>query len=134
MKVSEQFSAVFQRRMPKKCTDPGMVTILCVICDIKIDKAMLDLGASINVLPYSLYKSLGLGPLHETRIVVQLANRSTICPRGVVEDVLVMVDNVIFPADFFVLDMEHDDHAAPILLGRPFIKLLGQRLIVLLKH
>ena len=120
--------------MPEKCKDPGMITIPCVIGETKIQNAMLDLGASINVLPYSLFKSLGFGPLYETGIVVQLADRSTVYPRGVVEDVLVRVDELIFPADFFVLDMEHDEHAAPILLGRPFIKLLGQRLIVLLKH
>src|ERR1044071_3764794 len=83
---------------------------------------MLDLGASINVLPYSLYKLLGLGPLHETEIAIQLVDRFTVFPKGVVEDVQVMVDKLIFPADFFVLDMEHDNQAAPILLGRPFMK------------
>jgi hypothetical protein len=82
---------------------------------------MLDLGASINILPYSLYKSLGLGPLHETGIVVQLTDRSIVYPKGVVEDVLVMVDKLIFPADFFVIDMDNDMHVAPILLGRPFL-------------
>ena len=51
MKVSEQVSAVFHRRMAKKCSDPGMVSIPCVIGETKIDRAMLDLGASINVLP-----------------------------------------------------------------------------------
>ena len=60
---------MFQRRMAKKSSDPGMVSISCVIGETKIDRAMLDLGASINVLPYSLYKLLGLGPLHETGIV-----------------------------------------------------------------
>ena len=63
-------SAVFQRRMPKKCGDPGMFSIPCVIGDTKFDKAMLDLGASINGLPYSLYESLELGPLHETGVVI----------------------------------------------------------------
>ena len=123
MKVSERVSVVFQRcNMHKKCSDPGMVSIPCVIGDTKFDKAMLDIRASINVLPYSLYKPLGLGPLHETGIVIQLADRSTVYPKGVVEDVLVMVDKLIFPADFFVLDMEHDNQAAPILLGTPFMK------------
>jgi hypothetical protein len=122
IKVSEHVSAVFQRRMLKKCGDLGMFSIPCVIGDTKFEQCMLDLGASINVLPYSLYKSLELGPLHETSVVIQLADRSNAYPKGVVKDVLVMVDKLIFPADFFVLDMEHDKHAAPILLGRSFLK------------
>ena len=120
--MSERVSTVFQRRMPKKCADPGMVSIPCVIGETKFERAMLDLGASINVLPYSLYKSLGLGPLHETSIVVQLDDRSSVYPKGLVEGDLVKVYNLIFPVDFFVLDMEHDMHVAPILLGRPFLK------------
>src|SRR6185295_13406542 len=76
----------------------------------------------INVLPYSLYQSLSLGTLHETGIVVQLADGSRVYPKGVVEDVLVKVDKLIFPVDFFVLDMDHDSRALPILLGRSFMK------------
>ena len=87
--MSERVSAVFQKRMPKKCTDLGMVSIPCVIGDTKFERAMMDLGASINVIPYSLYQSLGLGPLHEIEIVVQLADRSNVHPKGVGEDVLV---------------------------------------------
>ncbi|KAK9690655.1 hypothetical protein RND81_09G144000 [Saponaria officinalis] len=117
VKVSEHVSAMFQRKLPPKCGDPGMFTIPCTLGDTRIERAMLDLGASINVLPYSLYKSMKLGALVETGVVIQLADRSKAYPKGVVEDVLVMVDNLIFPADFYVLEMEHDKHAAPILLG-----------------
>ncbi|XP_057247527.1 uncharacterized protein LOC130589912 [Beta vulgaris subsp. vulgaris] len=111
VKVSEHVSAVFQKRMPKKCDDPGMFTIPITLGDTKIDRAMLDLGASINVLPYSLYESLTLGDLLPTNVVIQLADRSTSIPRGVVEDVLVVVDKLTFPADFYVIDMEHDKHS-----------------------
>ena len=129
VQVNEQVSAIFQKKqMPEKCKDPGMITIPCTIGETKIPHAMLDLGASINVLPYSLYESLGLGPLHETRTIVQLADKSTICPRGILEDVLVMVGNLVFPADFYVLDMANDMHEAPILLGRPFIKTARTRI------
>ena len=72
IQVSERVSAVFQRDLPKKCSDPGMFSIPCVIGETKFDKAMLDLGASINVLPYFLYQSLGLGPLHETGLLCSL--------------------------------------------------------------
>ncbi|XP_074298219.1 uncharacterized protein LOC141629046 [Silene latifolia] len=106
VKVSEHVSAIFQRKLPPKCSDPGMFTIPCTIGNIKIQKAMLDLGASINVMPYSLYESMELGLLHATSVVIQLADRSNVYRKGIVEDVLVLVDNLIFPSDFHVLDME----------------------------
>ena len=83
---------------------------------------MIDLGASINVMPYSMYDSLKLGPLSKTGVVIQLADRSIAYPKGLIEDVLVQVNNLVFPADFYVLDMEESAHATPILLGRPFLK------------
>ena len=88
---------------------------------------MLDLGASINVMPYSIYSSLNLGPLEETGVVIQLADRSNIYPRGVVEDVLVQVDELVFPTDFYIINMEDKAsyNPTPILLGRPFLKQLG---------
>ncbi|XP_021732355.1 uncharacterized protein LOC110699171 [Chenopodium quinoa] len=122
VKVSVHVSAVFQKKLPEKCSDPGMFTVPVTIGDTTFRRAMLDLDASINVIPYSLFKSLELGPLHDTGVVIQLADRSNVYPKGVVEDVLVKVDELIFPADFYVLDMEHDRQAVPILLGRPFLK------------
>ena len=84
VKVSEHISAIFQKKLPPKCSDPGMFTIPCIIDDITFQKAMLDLGASINVIPYSLYKSLKLGELHETGVVIQLADRSNTYSKGIV--------------------------------------------------
>ena len=69
---------------------------------------MLDLGASINVMPYSIYDSLNIGPLKETGVVIQLADRSNAYPRGVLEDVLVQVNELVFHADFYVLKMEDE--------------------------
>ncbi|XP_021980023.1 uncharacterized protein LOC110876155 [Helianthus annuus] len=85
---------------------------------------MLDLGASINVLPNSIFKKLNVGPLERTGVVIQLADRSLVYPKGVLEDVLVQVNELVFTADFYVLDMEDDDtpHSSSILLGRPFLK------------
>ncbi|XP_074298867.1 uncharacterized protein LOC141629830 [Silene latifolia] len=130
VKVSEHVSAMFQRKLSTKCSDPGMFTIPCTIGNTKIQKARLDLGASINVMPYSLYESMKLGPLHATSVVIQLADRSNVYPKGIVKDVIVLVDNLIFPADFYVLDMEHDKHAALILLGRPFLKTASTKIDV----
>ncbi|XP_027158006.1 uncharacterized protein LOC113773887 [Coffea eugenioides] len=121
--VGENVSAVLQRKLPPKCGDPGMFTIPCRIGNTVIRRAMLDLGASINVMPKSIYVSLKLGPLKETGIIIQLADRTNAYPDGLVEDVLVKVNDLVFPADFYVLDMD-DDHSpdpSPLLLGRPFM-------------
>ncbi|CAL8992974.1 unnamed protein product, partial [Prunus brigantina] len=102
----------------------GSFTIPCVIGNTKFEHAMLDLGASINVMPYSIYASMNLGELKKDGVVIQLADRSNAYPKGVLEDVLVRVNHLIFPADFYVLEMEDSAHSTPlpILLGRPFMK------------
>ena len=86
---------------------------------------MLDLGASINVMPYSIFSFLNLGPLDETGVVIKFADRSNIYLRGVVEHVLVQVDELVFPADFYIIDMEDETshNPTPILLGRPSLKI-----------
>ncbi|KAM2622716.1 hypothetical protein TB2_027309 [Malus domestica] len=124
VQVSENVSAVLQRKIPPKCKDPGSFTIPCVIGNTKFEHAMLDLGASINVMPYSIYASMNLGELKNDGVIIQLADRSNAYPKGVLEDVLVQVDNLIFPADFYVLEMEDSPNVTPlpILLGRPFMK------------
>ncbi|CAN6567556.1 unnamed protein product [Malus baccata var. baccata] len=122
--VSENVSAVLQRKLPPKLKDPGSFSINITIGDKKVEKAMLDLGASINLMPYSVYLELGLGELKATTISLQLADRSVKYPRGIVEDILVQIDKLILPADFVVLDMEEapiHDRELPILLGRPFM-------------
>ncbi|KAL5540823.1 hypothetical protein UlMin_043793 [Ulmus minor] len=85
---------------------------------------MLDLGDSINVMPSSIFSSLNLRPLKETDVIIQLADRSNTYPKGVLEDVLVQVNEMVFPTDFYVIDMCEDANAkaAPLLLGRPFMK------------
>ncbi|CAN6580922.1 unnamed protein product [Malus baccata var. baccata] len=122
--VSENVSALLQRKLPPKCKDPGSFNIPCVIGSTRFDHAMLDLGASINVMPYSVYASMNLGKLKNDGVIIQLADRSNAYPKGVLEDVLVQVDHLIFPADFYVLDMENSTHSppSPLLLGRPFMK------------
>ena len=91
--------------IPQKCKDPGTFAIPCTIGDSKFDNCMLDLGAGINVMPTSVYNNLDLGPLQHTSLIIQLANKSNARPIGVVEDVLVQVNDLIFPADFYILDM-----------------------------
>ena len=83
-----------------------------------------DLGASINLMPLSIFESLKNGMLLPTSLTLQLADRSTTRPKGIVEDVLVKVDKFLFPVDFVVLDMEEDEKV-PIILGRPFLATAG---------
>ena len=117
-------SAVLQRKLPQKCKDLGTFTIPCIIGRTCFEKAMLDLGASINGMPYSIYSSLNLGTLEETTVVIQLADGSNIYPKGVVEDVWVQVDELVFLADLCIIDIEDEasHNPTPILLGRPFLK------------
>ena len=89
-----------------------------------MEKALLDLGASVNPLPYSVYKQLGLGELKPTTITLSLADRSIKIPKGTVEDVLIQVDKFYYPVDFVVLDTEPvvvGANYVPIILGRPFL-------------
>ncbi|XP_073133498.1 uncharacterized protein [Henckelia pumila] len=83
-----------ERKIPAKCKNSGMFSIPCTTGNVQLEKAILDLGASINLMSYPIYASLKLIPLKETVIVIQMANRSTIYPKGVIEDVLVKVDNL----------------------------------------
>lgn len=120
VKLTEKCSAILQKKLPQKRKDPGSFTIPCTIGGSSFDKALCDLGASINLMPLSIFKKLGLGEVKPTTVTLQLADRSLTYPRGIVEDVLVKVDKFIFPADFVVLDME-EDQEIPLILGRPFL-------------
>ena len=85
----EQVSSIIQCKSPVKYKDPGCPTISVMIGETCVEKALLDLGASMNLLPYSVYKQLGLGELKPTSITLSLADRSVEIPRGMIEDVLV---------------------------------------------
>ncbi|KAL9360500.1 hypothetical protein Peur_048623 [Populus x canadensis] len=122
--LTEHASAIIQFKTPPKYKDPGCPTISCIIGNHKIDQALLDLGASVNLIPYTVYEQLGLGEIKPTRITLQLADRSIKIPRGIVEDVLVQVDKFYFPVDFVVLDtapIQGSNAPIPVILGRPFL-------------
>ena len=73
--LTEQVSSIIQCKSPMKYKDPGCPTILVMIGETCVEKALLDLGASVNLLPYSIYKQLGLGELKPTLIILSLADR-----------------------------------------------------------
>ncbi|RDY07629.1 hypothetical protein CR513_08224, partial [Mucuna pruriens] len=92
---NEDFTAGAQA-LPKKCRDPGIFSVPCTIDDYTFADAMLNLGASINVMPTSIYKSLNFDDLEPTGMTIYVVQ-----PLGILEDVLVRVDKLIFPADFY---------------------------------
>ena len=120
MNLTEECSAIFQRKFPQKPKDLGNFTIPCKIGNSTFERALCDLGASINLMPLSIFRRLSLGEARPTTVTLQLVDKSLKHPQGVIEDVLVKVDKFIFPADFIVLDME-EDKEIPIIIGRPFL-------------
>ena len=95
-----------------------------VIRTTHIEHASLDLGTSVNLLPFSMYQQLGLRELKSTNVTLQLADRSTRVPRGMVENVLVRVDKFYFPVDFIILDTNpvvNRSTQIPVIPGRPFL-------------
>ncbi|CAN6440702.1 unnamed protein product [Victoria cruziana] len=121
--LSAGTSSLLQRRLPPKLEDPGAPIIPCMLGDIHVERALLDLGASVNVLPGCFYDACQLEGLKPINMTIQMADRSVKRPRGVLEDVLIQIEDLIFPVDFIILDMEGVDveHQTPIILGRPFL-------------
>ena len=122
--LTEQFSVIIQCKTPVKYKDPGCPTISLNIGGTYVEKALLDLGASVNLQPYSVYKQLGLGELKPTSITLSLVDRSIKIPKGNVEDVLIQVDKFYYPIDFVVHDTEPvavGTNYVPIILGKPFL-------------
>ena len=120
MNLIKECSAILQRKLPHKLKDSGSFTIPCKIGNSIFERALCDLGASINLMPLSIFRRLGLREARPTTVTLQLADKSLKHPRGVIKYVLVKVDKFIFLTDFIVLDME-EDKEIPIILGIPFL-------------
>ncbi|GKB16325.1 DNA-directed DNA polymerase [Tanacetum coccineum] len=118
--MNERCSAILLNKLPSKEKDPGSFTIPCGIGQLHIDNALADLGASIRLMPYTMYKKLGLGEPKATRMSLELADRSIQYPRGIIENILIKVDKFVLLIDFVILDMPEDSRV-PIILGRPFL-------------
>ncbi|XP_070043236.1 uncharacterized protein [Nicotiana tomentosiformis] len=106
--------------MAPKLEDLGVFTIPCTIGSVEFAKALCDLGASINLMSYSVFKTIGIGKPRPTSMRFQMADRTMKRPLGVIENVLVQVDEFILPVGFVILDCEVD-YEVPIILGRPFL-------------
>jgi hypothetical protein len=124
--MNKVVSAVVEKNLPLKQKDPSAFIIPCVIGNASFKRALCDLGASISVMPKHVYDSLSLEPLIKTSIVIQLANSSFVYPLSVIENVLVKIDSLVIPRDFYIFDMERDScdssNNTPILFERLFLK------------
>ncbi|GKA78936.1 reverse transcriptase domain-containing protein [Tanacetum coccineum] len=119
--LNENCSAMLLKKLPEKLGDPDKFLIPCDFSELDECLALADLGASINLMPLSIWKHLSLPELTSTRMILELANRSTVTPAGVVEDVFVKLGKFYFPADFVVVDYEVNPRV-PLILRRPFLR------------
>ncbi|GJU88838.1 reverse transcriptase domain-containing protein [Tanacetum coccineum] len=130
--VNENCSAVILKKLPEKLRDPGKLLIPCDFPEIVECLALVYLGAIINLMPFSIWKKLSLPALTPTRMILELADRSTTSPSGIAEDVFVKVGKFHFPADFVVVDYVVDPRV-PLILGRPFLRMTRALIDVLRK-
>ncbi|GJU75115.1 reverse transcriptase domain-containing protein, partial [Tanacetum coccineum] len=119
--VNAECSAIINNKVPEKLKDLRKFLIPCALQELNKTSALADSGASINLLPHSIYKKLELEALTPTRMTLELANRSISHPMGIAEDVVVKVDGFTFLTDFVVVNFEPDPRV-PIILGRPFLR------------
>ncbi|XP_071740371.1 uncharacterized protein [Rutidosis leptorrhynchoides] len=104
--------------------DPGPFLIPCNVNGSEMLTSLSDSGASINFMPYSVYKRLGLGDLSPTTMGVKLIDQSINSSVGIVEDLIVEVGDMEFPIDFVIIDIK-EDPVVPLVLGRPFLATAG---------
>nr|GEZ61095.1 DNA-directed DNA polymerase [Tanacetum cinerariifolium] len=119
--LNENCLAMLLKKLPEKLGDPGKFLIPCDFPGMEVCHALADLGASINLMPLSIWKKLSLPELTPTRMTIELADRSITHPKGVLKDVFVKVGKFHFPTDFVVVDFEADPRV-PLILGRSFLR------------
>nr|GEY82130.1 hypothetical protein [Tanacetum cinerariifolium] len=118
--LNENCSTMVLKKLPKKLGDPGRFLIPCDFSEFDNCLALADLGASFNLMPLSIWKKLRLPTLNDTKMVLELADRTISKPTDVAKNVFVKVGKFYFPADFVVLDFIADPRV-PLILGRPFL-------------
>ncbi|GJX75510.1 zinc knuckle CX2CX4HX4C containing protein [Tanacetum coccineum] len=100
--------------------DPGSFILPCSIGRLDFNNDLADLGASISIMPFSMYKRLGIGKLETIKMNIKLADNSKYIPKGIVRNLLIKIDKFILPIDFIILDVLVD-YRMPVILGRPLL-------------
>ncbi|GJX41299.1 hypothetical protein Tco_0256289 [Tanacetum coccineum] len=117
VKINHRCLALLLNQLPLKEKDPGSFILLCSIGRLDFNNALADLRASISIMPFSMYKRLGIGKLETVRMNIKLADNSKCIPKGIVRNLLIKIDKFILPIDFIVLDVL-EDFRMPVILGR----------------
>ncbi|GKB15968.1 reverse transcriptase domain-containing protein [Tanacetum coccineum] len=118
--LSDESFAILQNKVPPKLGDPRSFLIPCNFNETFSCNALAELGASINLMPYSLYAKISLETLKPTKMSVRLADQSFQYPVAIAKNMLVKVGKFIFPVDFIILKMEEDSKVS-LYLGRHFL-------------
>nr|GFB73283.1 reverse transcriptase domain-containing protein [Tanacetum cinerariifolium] len=119
--MNEHCSVVILNKLPRKLGDPGKFLIPCEFFGMDECLALADLGASINLMPLSVWEGISLLELTSTCMMLELADRSVSKPIGIAKDVSFKVGVFHFPSDFVVVDFEPDPRV-PLILGKGFLK------------
>jgi hypothetical protein len=115
-------SAILSRTLSPKLEDPGKLTIPYTLGKVIIKKVLYDLGASVNLIPRTIFKQMRISELKPTRMTIQLADASVRLLLGIVEDVPVQVEKFFVSGDFMVMEIE-EDKKVPIIIGKPFLRI-----------
>ncbi|GKE93358.1 retrovirus-related pol polyprotein from transposon TNT 1-94 [Tanacetum coccineum] len=129
VKLNDRCSTVLQNKLPPKEKDLGSFILLCIIGNTTVSNALADLGASISVMSFSMFKRLGLGTPKPISIMIEMADMSMQSPKGIVKNDLVKIDKFIFPMNFVILDIMEDNNV-PIILRRPVLATAHARIDV----
>jgi gag-polyprotein putative aspartyl protease len=127
--LTEKVSAIVMNKLPPKLQDPGNFTIPCSIGNTKFNRALYDLGASVSLIPKSVFNRIGVGELVSTKISLQLADESVKYPVGQVEDLPLQVGKFYIPINFVVIEMDEDPNT-PLILGQPFLNTVDTQIDV----
>jgi hypothetical protein len=127
--LTEKVSAIVMNKLPPKLQDPGSFTISCSIGNTKFDRALCDIGASVSLMPKSIFDRIGVGELVPIKNSLQLADGSVKYPVGQVEVLPLQVEKIYIPIDFFVIEMDKDSNT-PLILSRPFLNTAGTQIDV----
>ncbi|GJZ51479.1 hypothetical protein Tco_0605994 [Tanacetum coccineum] len=120
IRMNPRCSALLQNHLPPKEQDPGSFILPYSIGKLDFKNDLADLGTNINIMPFSMYKRLGIGKLKPINMLIEMADNTKCAPKGIVENLLIKIDKFIFPVDFVILDMV-EDLRMPIILGRPLL-------------
>ncbi|GJU02829.1 hypothetical protein Tco_1113167 [Tanacetum coccineum] len=127
--MNPRCSALLKNHLLPKEQDLGSFILPCFIGKLDFKNALANLGASISIMPFSMYKRLGIGKLEPINMIIEMADNTKCTLKGIVENLLIKIDKFIFPVDFIILDMV-EDIRMPIILGRPLLATAHAKVLI----